>query len=52
MTNNFEYQYHVEQINRWTYKVTVYQGEKFIGKAITNDVQEAVKKIVNDYESK
>lgn len=40
------YEIMVEPRNRWTYKVTVYQGEKFLGHAITNDVDEAVKQII------
>ncbi len=45
-----DYDIMIEPKNRWTYKVTVYKDNKFLGHVITNDVEMAVKKLIKDYE--
>ena len=42
------YEIMVEQRNRWTYKVTVYKDGKFLGHAITNDVESATEQIIKE----
>ena len=45
-----KYQIVTEPIDTWTYKVNVYLGFKFIGKAITNDPETVAQEIIEKYE--
>ena len=49
--NNKTYQIEVEIVNRFTYKVTIYEIFKngkveFIGKAFSNDIDMAIEEII------
>jgi len=44
--NNRTFEVNTTPIDCWNYKITVYEGNSFIGKAITNDIEYALKEMI------